>query len=188
MPSTICSVNAIQISSSCTSSCLRCSFSIAASRASSYEPGSSDEPVPLPDPPVPLGPSSGPGRKSVKSTSNSTAFSTPSRIDSLARAARSRDRFPQARDRGRQPGSRLCSGRRGPQFRSGHRPAIGGETRVSPACPSSPRRPRFELGTSPTRTERATRLRHTPSAERVPARCLPRAVARPAPGAVCSGR
>ena len=30
--------------------------------------------------------------------------------------------------------------------------------------------PRFELGTSPTRTERATRLRHTPSAHRVPAR------------------
>ncbi len=29
--------------------------------------------------------------------------------------------------------------------------------------------PRFELGTSPTRTERATRLRHTPSAHRVPA-------------------
>ena len=28
--------------------------------------------------------------------------------------------------------------------------------------------PRFELGTSPTRTERATRLRHTPSAYRVP--------------------
>ncbi len=30
--------------------------------------------------------------------------------------------------------------------------------------------PRFELGASPTRTERATRLRHTPGAERVPAR------------------
>ena len=30
--------------------------------------------------------------------------------------------------------------------------------------------PRFELGTSPTRTERATRLRHTPSRERVAAR------------------
>ncbi len=28
--------------------------------------------------------------------------------------------------------------------------------------------PRFELGTSPTRTERATRLRHTPSVHRVP--------------------
>src|SRR5213075_824714 len=27
--------------------------------------------------------------------------------------------------------------------------------------------PRFELGTSPTRTERATRLRHTPSARRL---------------------
>src|SRR6185312_5975226 len=30
--------------------------------------------------------------------------------------------------------------------------------------------PRFELGTSPTRTERATRLRHTPSQDRVPER------------------
>jgi dinuclear metal center YbgI/SA1388 family protein len=30
--------------------------------------------------------------------------------------------------------------------------------------------PRFELGTSPTRTERATRLRHTPSPNRVPER------------------
>src|SRR5436190_12666272 len=29
--------------------------------------------------------------------------------------------------------------------------------------------PRFELGTSPTRTERATRLRHTPTGERVAA-------------------
>src|ERR671933_591559 len=27
--------------------------------------------------------------------------------------------------------------------------------------------PRFELGTSPTRTERATRLRHTPSGQRL---------------------
>ena len=31
--------------------------------------------------------------------------------------------------------------------------------------------PRFELGTSPTRTERATRLRHTPSGDRVSLRC-----------------
>ncbi len=36
--------------------------------------------------------------------------------------------------------------------------------------------PRFELGTSPTRTERATRLRHTPSAERVAARRVRRAL------------
>src|SRR4029077_14935367 len=35
--------------------------------------------------------------------------------------------------------------------------------------------PRFELGTSPTRTERATRLRHTPSRLRVP---VPRVVGR----------
>src|SRR5262249_47518126 len=40
--------------------------------------------------------------------------------------------------------------------------------------------PRFELGASPTRTERATRLRHTPSANRVPARrARPRAVRGP---------
>ncbi len=38
--------------------------------------------------------------------------------------------------------------------------------------------PRFELGASPTRTERATRLRHTPSGERVAASDYDRAVAR----------
>ena len=37
--------------------------------------------------------------------------------------------------------------------------------------------PRFELGTSPTRTERATRLRHTPSAPRVAVRPLDRSSA-----------
>ena len=38
--------------------------------------------------------------------------------------------------------------------------------------------PRFELGASPTRTERATRLRHTPSRERVAATDYHRGVAR----------
>jgi len=37
---------------------------------------------------------------------------------------------------------------------------VGGGTMGSPALIGVPR---FELGTSPTRTERATRLRHTPS-------------------------
>ena len=47
----------------------------------------------------------------------------------------------------------------------------GGGTTGSPALIGVPR---FELGTSPTRTERATRLRHTPSADRVPVGRLPR--------------
>src|SRR5436305_13141218 len=40
----------------------------------------------------------------------------------------------------------------------------GGGTKVPPRAIGVPR---FELGTSPTRTERATRLRHTPSRNRL---------------------
>ena len=43
--------------------------------------------------------------------------------------------------------------------------------------------PRFELGTSPTRTERATRLRHTPSSHRLAADKAPRSRRRTQPGA-----
>src|SRR2546423_2616151 len=44
------------------------------------------------------------------------------------------------------------------------------EPRVAPRFPRLPVGvPRFELGTSPTRTERATRLRHTPSPYRLAA-------------------
>src|SRR5215211_9446040 len=38
--------------------------------------------------------------------------------------------------------------------------------------------PRFELGTSPTRTERATRLRHTPSGDRLAPEELPQALSK----------
>src|SRR6186997_2949493 len=124
----------------------------------------------------PSGPSSGPGRKRVKSTSKRTAFSIEAEDRSTVREA-----------------SRVIAGGgpcppRGSRLRQNLRSGrAGGGNVVSPAILIGV--PRFELGASPTRTERATRLRHTPSAERVPALRAPdRGVARPQRAAVCSGR
>ncbi len=182
MPSTICSVNAIQISSSWTSSWLRCSVSIAAARASAYRSGSSTSPCRSPTRRYPSGPSSGPGRKSVKSTSNKTAFSTLSRIDPTL-----------SRRDGRRPevGFADREAKRGLSPAAPRKGGTWGETSVSPH--DSVGVPRFELGASPTRTERATRLRHTPGADRVPARRRRSPTSKPGVAqrrraAVCSGR
>src|SRR4051794_20344737 len=65
-------------------------------------------------------------------------------------------------------GQAACVGRRRPQPRldpvAGPEGGLMGEPGVPPCLIGVPR---FELGTSPTRTERATRLRHTPSGYRL---------------------
>ena len=152
IPSTICSVNAIQRSSSCTSSRSPESASIESTRACSYRSGSSVNPCRSPTRRYPSGPSSGPGRNKVKSTSNKTAFNTAPRIEARRSVAHSTRRPERAaataeavRDLVR---AKRKAHSRGNSFPSAEYIGV----------------PRFELGASPTRTERATRLRHTPSA------------------------
>ena len=100
------------------------------------------EPVCRPDPAIRLGPELGP---------------------------RPREREVDVEDDSAQHGSRIAPPTHARPSEAGRVARIAPVPRLRNGCYAEIGVPRFELGTSPTRTERATRLRHTPSAHRVPA-------------------
>ena len=161
------SVNRIQTSSSWTSSGWRLEALEGPEPRLLVARGVERDPVPRPGPPVPLRPELGPGPEEREVDVEQDGAKHRVRIRRTQEIAggqthatpadTSRD-GPVAAAK-RTPSGRLC-------------PAAGGDPaagiRSSGFLPCGKIGvPRFELGTSPTRTERATRLRHTPSRERV---------------------
>ena len=105
------------------------------------------------------------GRRNARDGRTQRPAAASCRASGISAAGNPRSRIPDDGTRGTDEHSDQRR-RKPPRFRD----FCGRESALADSRPAKRIGvPRFELGASPTRTERATRLRHTPSAERVPA-------------------